>query len=317
MTPDEICSPAVISLLERYAVQPCLAVPHGKLGPPYARYLKEYSAAGLEPALWPTLSDDLGYWPHEGNVLEFSAYVHELFHWARSQNVEIPWLAVDLETPFYQWQASREAKGLRKLAVALRHYRANRNPERFDEAAGAYRSLQDYLGQQGCRTLVPVLPFLEADLAGDSEKLQDYLETPVTPVQWDVVSVMQYNSMFVGYSRGLIKPADARWHLYQLCRSFKSAFGARAALSIGTTGTGKLGDEPYYSRPEEMLPDVEAALAAGIEDISVFCLEGVLKHDFPERWFEMILNAAPAVPRRSVKMNLFRSAGRLLHRLLP
>ncbi|MEW5784928.1 MAG: hypothetical protein AB1767_07630 [Bacillota bacterium] len=317
MTPEEICDPAVIALLRRYAVQPCLAVPHGSLGPGYARFLKEYSAAGLEPALWPTLSDELGYWPHEGNALEFSAYVNELFHWAQAEKVRIPWLAVDLETPYYQWQAAGRVKGLKKAVVTLRQYKANRNPERFAESVKTYRALQEYLRQQGCCTLVPVLPFLEADLAGNAVKLQDYLETPVTPVQWDVISVMQYNSMLVGYSRGLIKPRDAQWYLYRLCLSFKKAFGARAALSIGTTGTGKLGTEPYYKHPVEMLPDVEAALAAGIDDLAVFCLEGILKHVQPEQWFEMIAAARPAVPRRSGKAEFYRSAGRLLYRVIP
>ena len=142
MTPEEICAPAVKELLTRYAVQPCLAVPYGSLGGGYARYLREYQEAGLEPALWPTLTDDLGYWPHEGNALEFSAYVHELFHWAESQGVSIPWLAVDLETPYYQGRAVRQAKGLKKATVALRQYRANRNPARFSESAGTFAAAE-------------------------------------------------------------------------------------------------------------------------------------------------------------------------------
>lgn len=317
ITPQELCAPEVVALLKRYQVQPCLAAPHGRLGAGYAQYLRTYRAEGLEPALWPTMSDSQGYWPHEGNALEFSAYVHEIFHWAGKEQVQIPWLAIDLETPFYQWQELKSTRGLKKLATALRHYKANRNRARFDEAAGTYLSLQEYLALQGCRTLVPVLPLLELDLLKDGVKLQDYLETPVTPVKWDIVSVMQYNSMFVGYSRGLIKPADARWYLYRLCLNMRQSFGSRASLSIGTTSTGKLGNEPFYRGPAEMQPDVEAALAAGIDDIAVFCLEGILKSAQPEAWFEMIRGAAPVVPRRSRKIELLRSTGRLLYHLLP
>lgn len=317
MTPEEICAPAVKELLARYAVQPCLAVPYGKLGAGYARYLREYGEAGLEPALWPTLPDGLGYWPHEGNAPRFSAYVQELFHWAGRQGVSIPWLVVDLETPYYQIEALRKAKGLKKLAAAWRQYRSNRNPVRFKESAGTYARLQEFLRQKGCRSLVPALFLLELDLAAGSIKMQDYLETPVTPVAWDVVSVMQYNSMFSGYSRGLIKAEDARWHLYRLCRTIKGALGSRAALSIGVTGTGKLGDEPICREPAEMRPDVEAALAAGIEDLAIFCLEGILKYRQPEQWFAMIRTARPVVPRRSIKMDLLRGAGSMLYRILP
>ena len=317
ITPEELCNSQVVSLLKRYTVQPCLAVPFGRLGPWYARYLHTYSEEGLEPALWPTLTDSLGYWPHEGNALEFSAYVHEIFHWAQKAQVQVPWLAIDLETPFTQWQELSGARGINKLFTALRHYKSNRNKARFFEAAGRYRSLKEYLDDQGCRTLVPALPLLELDLVKGGIKLQDYLETPVTPVQWDVISLMQYNSMFAGYSRGLIKPADARWHLYRLCLNARAALGDRAALSIGTTTTGKLGSEPYYRAPAEMLPDVEAALAAGIADIAVFCLEGILKSPQPEAWFEMIRGAVPVVPHRSGKMECARSAARLLYHLLP
>ncbi|HOL17999.1 MAG TPA: hypothetical protein PLY40_06900 [Bacillota bacterium] len=307
----------MLSLLARYRVQPCLAVPYGRLGAGYARYLYRYGEAGLEPALWPTLPDSLGYWPHEGNAPEFSDYVREIFQWARNEKVEVPWLAVDLETPYYQWQDINRAHGAKKVSLTLRHYWNNRNRLRFAEAAKTYSALQQFLREQGCRTLVPVLPLLELDLLKGGVKLQDYLETPVTPVPWDVISVMQYNSMFIGYSRGLIKPADARWHLYMLCLNARRVLGERASISLGTTSTGKLGNEPYYASPAEMLPDVEAALAAGITDIAVFCLEGILKAPQPEAWFEMICSASPVVPRRSRKMDLARAAARLGYFLLP
>ncbi len=317
ISPEEVSKPEVVALLKRYSIQPCLAVSHGSLGEGYAQYLKTYHAEGLEPALWPTLSDELGYWPHEGNALEFSAYVHEIFHWAQKEGVNVPWLAVDLETPFYQWQAVNRAKGIQRVGTALRHYKANRNQARFAEAVSIYSDLQKYINKQGCRTLVPVLPLLELDTLKGETKIQDYMETPVTPVNWDIISVMQYNSMLVGYSKGMLKPADTSWYLYQLCLNMKKVFGSRASLSIGTTSTGKLGNEPYYKDPCEMLPDVEAALAAGIDDIAVFCLEGILKYERPEAWFEMIRSAEPKAPRRSGKMNLIRAAGRLLYRIIP
>ncbi|HSW36219.1 MAG TPA: hypothetical protein VLH18_06420 [Candidatus Limnocylindrales bacterium] len=317
ITPEEVTSAKVVALLKYYRVQPCLAVSYGSLGPGYTHFLKTYHDAGLEPALWPTLSDTLGYWPHEGNALAFSVYVHEIFQWAQLAKVAIPWLAIDLETPFYQWQAAAKAKGLHKISVILKHYKMNRNPVRFQEAASIYRELQKYINRQGCRTLVPVLPLLELDLAEDNAKIQDYLETPVTPICWDIVSAMQYNSMFTGYSRGMINPVDAHWHLYRLCLKMKQFFGERASLSIGTTSTGKLGNEPYYSEPLALLPDVEAALAAGIDDIAVFCLEGILKAKCPEAWFEMIYQAKAVVPPRSRKMDFIRSAGQLVYRIIP
>ena len=317
ITPEELCAPRVVALLRRYRVQPCLALPYGRLSSGYARYLQTYMCEELEPALWPTMTDEQGYWPHEGNATEFSAYVRQIFHWAEREQVKIPWLAVDLETPYYQWQEQCRARGLSKITITMRHYKGNRNRTRFDQAAELYLSPQEYISGQGCRTLVPVLPLLELDLVKGGVKVQDYLETPVTPVKWDVISVMQYNSMLVGYSRGLIKPKDARRHLYHLALNARLLLGARASLSVGVTAAGKLGSEPFYRNAEEMRPDIEAALAAGIEDLAVFCLEGILNSARPETWFEMIRSALPVVPGRSRKMECVRSAAGLLYHLLP
>lgn len=317
ITPEELCAPRVVALLKRYRVQPCLALPYGHLSSGYARYLQTYIDEELEPALWPTMSDEQGYWPHEGNATEFSDYVRQIFHWAHSMRVKVPWLAVDLETPFYQWQEQSGARGLNKITTVMRHYKSNRHRARFDQASGIYLSLQEYISGQGCRTLVPVLPLLELDLVKGGVKVQDYLETPVTPVKWDLISVMQYNSMLVGYSRGLIKPKDACWHLYRLALNARRLLGARASLSVGVTAAGKLGSEPFYRNPEEMRPDIEAALAAGIEDLAVFCLEGILRSTRPESWFEMIHSASPVAPGRSRKMQFVRSAAGLLYHLLP
>ncbi|MGB4682343.1 MAG: hypothetical protein WBH65_07475 [Dethiobacteria bacterium] len=315
ITPREAADPAVVALLRRYQAHPCLAVPHGKLGEDYARFVRAYGEAGLEPALWPTLSDESGYWPNERNAAEFFQYVRRIFEWADEEKLSIPWLVVDLETPLYQWQEIDGAKGLKKARTALRVFRSNRNRERFAEAVQIYRELQAFVNSRGCRTLVPVMPFIELDLRQQATKLQDYLEAPVTPIPWDVVTVMQYNSLFSGMSKGLLRLKEAPYYLYLLCRNMKEHFGGRAALSVGLTSTGKLGNEPYYRHPEEMQPDIAAGLAAGIDDIAVFCLEGILKHNRPESWFEMIRGTAPAVPPRSRRVERLRKLGRLLYRL--
>lgn len=316
ITPEEVADPAVVSLLKRYEVHPCLAVAHGSLGEEYARYLRAYLEAGLEPALWPTLSDELGYWPNERNAVEFSDYVHQIFDWAEAEKLTIPWLAVDLETPVYQWREIGKAKGLKKARTALKVFRSNRDLRRFQEAVQVFEELQSFVNSRGCRTLVPVLPFMEVDLRNRGIKFQDYMETPVTPIQWDIVTVMQYNSLFAGASKGIMKLEDAPYYLYLLCKNMKEHFGPRAALSVGMTSTGKLGNEPYYKNPEEMQPDIVAGLAAGIGDITVFCLEGILKHEKPESWFEMLRGTEPAVPPRAKRVERFRSLGSKLYRIV-
>lgn len=63
--------------------------------------------------------------------------------------------------------------------------------------------------------------------------------------------------------------------------------------------------------------DVEAALAAGIQDISVFSLEGILNSSQPETWLEMIYSAPPRIPQRSRKEETIRKAAGVGYRLMP
>jgi len=47
---------------------------------------------------------------------------------------------------------------------------------------------------------------------------------------------------------------------------------------------------------------LEAALAAGVRDVSVYSLEGVLARNDPRQWFEAIRSAKANVPERSRKV---------------
>jgi hypothetical protein len=75
-----------------------------------------------------------------------------------------------------------------------------------------------------------------------------------------------------------------------------NAKAARASVSLGLVSTGKLGDERCFRDPVELLLDVEAALAAGVDDLALFSLEGILERGPPERWLVPYTNARPRKP---------------------
>ena len=85
---------------------------------------------------------------------------------------------------------------------------------------------------------------------------------------------------------------------------------------MGLLSPAKLGDEPYYEDPDELRPDVQAAVAAGIADIAVHSLEGILGKKDPEAWLEVVARSGPAVPARSRRVDLVRMLGGLITRLL-
>jgi hypothetical protein len=105
--------------------------------------------------------------------------------------------------------------------------------------------------------------------------------------------------------------ADVRAAHYDFFRRLHGYYGERAHVSVGVTGTGVYGDEPIYRSADELALDVAAARAAGIEDIAVFCLEGIVRRERPAAWVEAIAGADPTVPPSSLRAEATLLAARM------
>ncbi len=309
---QEASAPATVQLLRRFDVMLCLSVPHGALDDPLANVLRVYVEAGLGVALWLLLPKSIGYWPSERNADAFSAHLDAVFAWADRQHVRVPWIAVDLELPLPQALAYRDSHGLKQIFTTGHIALVNLNARRFARAVTRYRAILDKIHERGASALCAAHDSIVEDVHLGAPIVQDFLETPVADVAWDVVSTMIYNSMIVEQHR--ITPDDAHWMQYEVGCELKRAFGDRAGMSLGLTGVGVLGDEPHYAGPSQLASDIAVAKAAGIDDIAVFNLEGILHSPDPAAWFQVAIDTPPQVPRRTAWAASERSRRRRLAR---
>ena len=150
------------------------------------------------------------------------------------------------------------------------------------------------LRRKGVGTLAVTTPPAVADLGGELV-WQTALELPWSPLDWERAGFMAYGSLIAGHSGGMLDFRDVRAIHYGFMVRTHRAFGHRSHVSVGLTGTGVYGDEPVYESADELAADVSAARAAGIDDIAVFCLEGLLGKDQPGEWVDA-LRGAPARP---------------------
>jgi len=145
--------------------------------------------------------------------------------------------------------------------------------------------------------------------ARPSRGWQRVLGTPVDELSYDVVSAMLYTTLFEGYSAGVVRRADAQALLSRFARLAKERFGARASVSLGAVGKGALGDERTYRDPGELAEDVAIARAAGINDLALFDLAGVLARPPIEPWLDALTETeASAPPPRSARAGAIVSA---------
>jgi hypothetical protein len=187
---------------------------------------------------------------------------------------EVPFadeLVIDLEPPFFQLAKWIDARPARLHAS---RYRAARDA--YADATRRWHASH--------RITTAVMPMLAFEVAG--QWMQRVLGTPTSALDVDRHSVMAYSSLFEGWSRGVIDRRRAERLLVACARFTRRRFGDRAALSLGTVGAGAFGNEPCYRDARELARDVAIARAAGIDELALFDLGGIVRRAPAEVWLD-------------------------------
>ncbi|MBA2661231.1 MAG: hypothetical protein H0U74_02990 [Bradymonadaceae bacterium] len=305
----------VLDLLCTGPIHPIFAVLHEADLDELAALLRAVQARGLGAGIWPLLPEALGYWPSERNAAAYFERIQELLSQLEARECAPQWIAVDLEPPIDQVSLLlRSSFGLPAAVVQL--FLANMDPARFADSSAIFCREIGALNARGFETLGVTLPLAAHDLRDGGTLWQDLLEAPWAAVPWNHAGIMAYGSMIAGYSRGMLSVEDARAIHFRLFEHLVAAFGERAHASLGVTGTGKLGDEPVYTSAEELAQDVAAARAAGISDIAIFCLEGLIGRPDAGRWIELAMGAEPKAAPQTRRYGVVRQGGSFLRRAL-
>ena len=300
LPPDELASDRVLNILEKHRLEPILALPPKRMTSSMARALKALSDRRIPFGLWPLLSDEDGYWPSEWNAPQFKLRVEEAVAFAASQ-ASPRTVAIDLEPPLEVSQALASGNAVRTLGARLLEAPSRQAVERRSQARLIFSQIVQSLRDQGLETLTALVPLVVLDM-GTAPIFQTLLGTEFESTPWDRLSPMFYTSM-------IAERLPNHSHLYareiltQGCRILYQKHGQDAAVSLGVVGKGKLGHEARLPTAHTLAQDVSAARAAGIQDLALFSLEGVLSEDEPEAWFAAFTEGStqemvPSVLRR-------------------
>ncbi len=304
-----------LALLARHRVHPLYAVRDGADLDALAHLLRDTQQAGLEAGIWPLLPDADGYWPSERNVTRYLEHVSALLDDLASLGAKPQWVAVDLEPPLWQvTQLKHRLDAWWEVTTALG--RENLDAARFETSTRTFEASLHMLHTRGARTLAVTVPMAAHDLRDGVPLWQDMFEAPWAEIGWDRAGIMAYGSMVSGYSRGWLSEADARAIHYRLFLHLARHFGARAHASLGVTGVGKLGDEPVYTRPAQLGLDAAAARAAGVQDLALFCWEGLVGREDAGAWLEAMALTPALTPPMTPKARALRVGGALARRAL-
>jgi len=289
--PELVDAPALDALAER-AIELLAAVRPGEERIA-AELVASARARGLRVGLWPMLDDADGRWLNPDNERQFEAWVDALVDAAP----DIDTLVMDLEPPIAEVRALVDGR-----LDAARAWLGR------DGSTARHAHIVDRLRARGIESYAAVIPaVLHGGRVGRG--WQRGLGTPIDGVAYDRVSPMLYTSLFEGYGFGVVHRAAARDLLRRWAALARERFGARASVSLGAVGIGALGDEQTLRDPAELAEDVAVVRAAGIDDLALFDLSGVLARPPIEPWLDAFVGDGAGVPPRVTRRGAAIDAG--------
>jgi len=315
MLPFAELSPALLDKLAARRIDLLLAVRPWQLSE-IAGVAARVQASGVYLGLWPMLGDEHGRWVSVRSMVGFIAFADEVI--ARVPRVNE--LVIDLEPPhevLTQWKQLRPAfptaRGYREardaLSAAIARWKHapsvsagwTRSPSEGDgplqsvsagwtkspsEGDGPLRGASASSGRT-LRVTTAVLPLLAIEMRG--QWMQRALGTPATELPVDSHNTMAYTSLYEGWSRGVINRSRAELLLSITARAARWRFGATAGISLGCVGPGAFGDEPGYRDVRELQRDVDIARRAGIDELALFDLAGVVRRGDVDAWLDALV----------------------------
>lgn len=261
---------------------------------------------GVSVGVWPMLERRHGRWPSAANLDRWRAFTERTLDDLGARDLLPDTVAVDLEPALDEID-----RLLHGDARVLGRWASRRGVGR---ARRELTACVDAIRHRGVETFASAIPSVLGDPDG-RRGWQRALGTPVDDVGFDRVAPMVYSSLFAGYSRGLLRRADAVSLLGACARAARRRFAGRAGICLGTAGPGVLGDEAAWASVEMLAEDVAEARAAGIDDIAAFDLTGMLARPPVETWLDALVHTEPALrprpltPRAALVAAGVRAAG--------
>jgi len=262
--------------IARFGLEPIVAWPPDRGGPTWIRALRALAERVPRLGLWPLLGDDEGYWPNAHNLDAVVRRIDALRSLVRAERLRVGTVCLDVEPPLAVMRALQQG-GLRS-GRALAALRAARRPERAEPARRAFARVLEGLAADGFERYVVHLPLWAFGRLGAA------LARPLGLVRGpgDVEAWMAYTSLAQRWLRS--ERITHRWLAATARRRARARHGPQPALALGCVGPGKLGDERSWPSVDCLRRDVAIARRAGLDDLALFSLEGVLAREDPEAW---------------------------------
>ncbi len=286
---SEVAQPHVLGALASRRIELSIAIFPASL-PALGRLLAEAASAQVPVSLWPMIEDEQGRWASLSTMGDFLDHVSRVEEALDRSGAPATGLLFDLEPPI----------GRLRAALDRPSSLFSPPPPHSPGAPAALDRAIERLTSRGLAATAVIWPLALAD--GPLCGWQRALGTPIDAPAWHAVDTMLYTSLLEGYGGRFLDRRACLSLLDLTARRAVLRWGERASLSLGVVAPGALGDERPYHSPRELSEDLAVATAAGLTDLALFDLGGVLSRPPLERWLDALVEPSePLHPARSLR----------------
>lgn len=322
-SPKDVCKDFILEIFKKYNVILNYKLEYGEVNKDFFDMLRIYNQKGIPVSIWATLSDDMGYWINEKNAHHFDSYIRELIGEIEEEKLNIRGICIDMESPLNDVQRFSNPKSkldpILLFGKALTH---NLNKKRYNKAKDMLKETCEYIRSKGLESYSTCVRHCYYDLRFNSEIMQNALEIPVFDINWDKYNLMYYATM-IREELKPIKRVNVDYLIYHQIMHLMDRLKDKLAVSVGVTNIGKLGNEPFYNNLEEFSKDIGILKECGVEDYSLFSLDGIMEAKRLEEFLSAMQNAKPIKPdfcsrvhRNEALVEIMLGIGKIYYNLL-
>lgn len=248
-----------------------------------AAVIEEAENLGLRVKLWPLLDGSDGSWCCEDNLELFWENVFATLDFVETVSSVVDTVVINVELGHPKIDLIRQYLEQGDYVALIGILWQNRDLDMFAESMATMRQKVDELHERGYMVQATTYPFVLDDMKDGDPDFQDIANAPVHGIDWDYLSFTPYTT---AYASDFGLPFGP-YFVYSYAGLAKDMFGDEAHIAVGIV-------EPQgYTSPEELGADVAAAKAAGVKNIDIYHLVGMLE-DF-DAWADAVL-AEPLEP---------------------
>lgn len=322
-SPKDVCKDFILENFKKYNVILNYKLEYGDISGDFFDMLRLYNQNGIPVSIWATLSDDMGYWINEKNTHHFDVYIRNLIEELEREELKIKGICIDMESPLNDVQRFFNPKS--KLDSILLFGKAvthNLNKKRYNQAKDKLKKTCEFIKSKGLEGYSTCIRHCYYDLRFNSEIMQNALEIPVFDIEWDKYNLMYYATMMREELKP-IKKVNVDYLIYHQIMHLRDKLKDKLAVSVGVTNIGKLGNERFYNSLEEFSKDIGILKECGVEDYSLFSLDGIMEEKRLEGFLSAMRDAKPIKPefcsrvhRNEALVELVLGLGKLYYNLL-